>query len=142
MTIIKIIIMKKYIIILISFFIFSCKSNQQLSPKNSLISISKNPCLKNCEVSDLHFYSDGTFIYNGVLNTHFNGNYKGKISLNKLYELKDALDKLSKEIPIIKGRDIPSITIKYESSNRTYHANHKELKHIKIITNEIINSIE
>ncbi|MFD0964644.1 DUF6438 domain-containing protein [Pseudofulvibacter geojedonensis] len=134
--------MKIYIIIAFSLLIFSCKSNQQLSPKNSLISISKNPCLKNCEVSDLHFYSDGTFIYNGVLNTHLNGNYKGKISLKELSEIKNTLNELSKDIPLIKGRDIPSITIKYESANKTYHANHKELKNLKLITEKIVSSIK
>lgn len=132
--------MKNYIILLITITFLSCKSSQ-LSPQNSLISISKNPCLKHCEVSDLHIFSDGTFIYNGVLNTKFKGNHKGKISSYKLTEISEALNKLSNKSPKIKGRDVSSVTIKYKSTNKTYKTSSKELITIKKITDEIINSI-
>ncbi|PHS06807.1 MAG: hypothetical protein COA88_09990 [Kordia sp.] len=82
--------MKYYIISLISVLIMSCKSSH-LSPKDSLVSISKNPCLKYCEVYDLHIYSDGTFVYKGVLNVNKKETHRGQISKEALSEIKTLL---------------------------------------------------
>ena len=132
--------MKYYIISLISVLLMSCKSSH-LSPKDSLVSISKNPCLKYCEVYDLHIYADGTFVYKGVLNVDKKGTHQGQISKVALSQIKELLEKMPQEYTPIKGRDIASITIKYKSANNTYKSTNIVLKDINSFAAEIVKSI-
>jgi len=106
--------MKYYIISLLSALLFSCSSSKQ-EERDFLGSISKNPCIENCDVYDLHIYSDGAFVYVGGINSIIEGTHEGMLSKKELSKIKLLFKQLPKKDYYIKGRDVPTISIKYNT---------------------------
>lgn len=105
----------KYFLISISILlIFSCSSNKQ-QERCFLGSISKKPCIKHCETYDLHIYSDGKFVYIGEENSAIKGIHEGNLSKKELLKIKQLFKDLPKKDSYIKGNNVATISIKYET---------------------------
>ena len=106
--------MKRFLICITILLIFSCSSSK-CQERDFLGSVSKNPCLKDCEIYDLHIYSDGTFVYIGEDKSAIKGIHEGKLSKKELLKIKQLFKQLPKKDSFIKGNDVSTISIKYNT---------------------------
>ena len=56
------------------FSIFSCSHHKNIN-KEIIVSLEQSACNGNCPVFKITFYSDGTGVYNGIMNTNLGKRY-------------------------------------------------------------------
>jgi len=104
----------------------SCKSatiSEDNTDKEVLVYYAKQTCFGKCPVFDLWVYEDGSFLYDGVKNTTKKGKWEGRLTVERLSELKKILS--DKELPVItlkKIRDKPITKLHYNGRQYSYHA--------------------
>ena len=114
----------------------SCSSQKQVQ-ENALVYYGKTACLGKCPVYDVYVFPDGKVHYQGFQNVTKKGKFEYTISLQKVKEIQQELEKLNFLSNGKIVRDVPKTIVKYNGKQLKLN-NTKQLERLQKLLEKII----